>query len=279
MCCLFLCVTNLAEDSTPYGISSNNVIFNVLVCVLWKSRFFYWIFTVAAIECLVFFSIDRAILMQKPDLYQFTSEKRRIIYFEVTIHVFSVLITAPQILTVNNQDGGCSCAPTTVNIPFLALIYAHVYLWFSLLFVLDSTLLLLAASQVILWVREMSTKNHVDELNTMWYKDLSKSEEQRLRHIRGWRTASMCIVPMALSQVLTFLYDSTYQFLSAVGATTFIINSPQQKVGGLLLVVHANVVPCCLLIWIPALRGVVCSALSKVHVLPPSKCPRGEDVF
>ncbi|VDD78931.1 unnamed protein product, partial [Mesocestoides corti] len=104
---LLSCIINFANDVNPKSISTKSVIFNQIVCVLWHSRFFYWIFTVAAIECLVFFSIDRAILMQKPDLYQFTSEKRRITFFEVTTHVFSVLITAPQILTVNIQSGRC----------------------------------------------------------------------------------------------------------------------------------------------------------------------------
>lgn len=271
--CIMVCVVNFLEDVDPDGITTNNKVFQIIMCVFWNARFFYWIFFVASVECLVFFSIDRVLTLYKSDQLRFTSPRRRVIVYEITIHVFSTILTLPQVLTVNLQDGGCSCAPNKVNIPFLSIIYAHVYIWFVILFVTDGCILLCSAYYIVKWVREMPKEDQYDDLNEASFEEIH-DHERRLKEStgRGYKTASMCILPLAISFVITFSYDSCYQFASALGLTTFIINSIPQKIGGLLLVIHVNVVPVVLLIFIPPLKDfIVRYFLAPLHISKKEK--------
>ncbi|VDL19029.1 unnamed protein product [Hymenolepis diminuta] len=253
--CLLVCIINFMEDCNPKGVTTDNYVFNILMCVFWNARFFYWIFFVAAIQCLVFLSIDRALTLYKSDHLRFTSLRRRILVYEVTIHVFSALITLPQVLTVNLKEDECSCAPNKINIPFLTVIYAHVYIWFTILFVTDGSILLCCAYYIMKWVRETPRREQFDDLNELSFEVIREHGHPFEQYLgKGYKTASMCILPLAVSYVITFSYDSTYQFASALGLATFIINSIPQKIGGLFLVIHVNVVPVILLFYLPPLR-------------------------
>ncbi|VDN97810.1 unnamed protein product [Rodentolepis nana] len=267
--CLLVCIVNLIEDCDPDGVTTDNYVFNTLMCVFWNARFFYWIFFVAVSQCLVFLAVDRVLTLYKCDQLRFTSPRRRIVVYEITIHAFSTLLTLPQVLTVNLQHGGCACAPNKVNIPFLTVIYAHVYLWFTLLFVTDGSILLCSAYYIMKWVRETPSRDQLDDLNELSFEVFSEHGIHLEQYKgKGYKTASMCILPLAMSYILTFSYDSTYQFVSALGLATFIINSIPQKIGGLLLVVHVNVVPVVLFFYLPPLKEFAARYfLAPLHVV------------
>ena len=248
--CLLVCVVNLLEDVNPFGVNTSNALLNLIVCIFWDSRFFYWVFEVSAIQCTVLFACDRLIILRNWDQMRYTSDKRRLLCYEVFIHTFSILFTCPQFLTVNLQNGECNCAPTTVNMDFLTVIYGHVFVWFICLFVIDGALLLCSAYLIAKWVKETPLKQQFDELNAVTFDEKHKAKVIGM----GRKTASLCVIPLAISHVLTFSYDSIYQFLSAAGVTTFVINSPAQKVGGLLIVVNANLVPIILIAYLPPLQ-------------------------
>ncbi len=102
----------------------------------------------------------------------------------------------------------------------------------------------------------------------------------------------MCILPLAVSYLVTFVYDAGYQLFSAFGVATYVINSPQQKVGGLMLMLHANIVPLILLYYIPFLNGWLVSIFVKrapkktvmtvkeLHALPDvEEAPADQTVF
>ncbi|KAM3179977.1 hypothetical protein ACTXT7_017204 [Hymenolepis weldensis] len=271
--CLLVCIVNFLEDCNPHGAKVNNYVLSTIICIFWNARFFYWIFFVATIQCLALFSVDRVLTLYKSDQLQYTVPKKRIIIYEITIHVFSTLITLPQILTVNLQNGGCDCAPNTVNIPFLTVIYAHVYIWYTVLFLIDGGILLCTAYFTVKWIRETPKMEQFDDLNELSFEVVSEHGHIFEQSIgKGYKTASMCVVPLAVSYVITFSYDSTYQFVSALGLATFIINSIPQKIGGLLLIIHVNVVPVVLLCYLPPLRDfTIRYILAPLHIVQKPK--------
>nr|CDS28603.1 amine GPCR [Hymenolepis microstoma] len=253
--CLLVSIVNFLEDCNPNGIKPDNYILGTIICVFWNARFFYWIFLVATTQCVTFFSLDRVLTLYKSDQLRYINSKKRIIVYEITIHVFSILITLPQILTVNLKNGGCDCAPNTVNIPFLTIIYAHVFIWYAVLFLLDGGILLCTAYFIVKWVRETPKMDQFDDLNELSFDVIKEHEHNFAQYIgKGYKTASMCVVPLAVSHIITFSYDSTYQFASALGLTTFIINTVPQRIGGLFLIIQANVIPSILLFYLPPLR-------------------------
>nr|VZI36309.1 unnamed protein product [Spirometra erinaceieuropaei] len=263
-------VINFLSDIYPHSVRTGNYHFNRLVCLLWNSRFFYWIFNVMGGMFLAIFAVDRYAILAQLDRFRITVPEYRVPSYVVFVVISSLLLSLPQLLTVNLQGDTCDCAPIQVNIPFLALVYAHVYIWFSLLLVFEGSLLVYISAQLIRWRQNWLPANHNwrldDDLSALSLKrptalGIQKRAKKgpansstRNDKCRSWSSASFCILPLTASYVLTDAYDSIYQFLSAVGLTTFIINSPEQRVGAMLLLVHSTAVPLILCFYIPSLR-------------------------
>ena len=160
--------------------------------------------------------------------------------------------------TVSFQDGKCSCAPITVNLAFLSIAYANVYIWFVSLCVVNSILLLTWGILILKWTADTPLSQQFDELNAVTFNE---GEKVKITG-KGRRTASMCVLPMTISHIFTFSYDATYEFLSAVGTTIYAINSPQQKIGVLLLLINANIIPLILIGYLPPLKELILRCIS-----------------
>ncbi|VDK24433.1 unnamed protein product [Taenia asiatica] len=244
----------LLGDVTPARVEFSIVELNYAICVIWDSRFLYWLFNKVAIEAFVFFAIDRALTLGGSQAFRFVPVESRLTLYQSCIYIYSLLITIPQFFSVNLEKGGCSCAPTTVNVPFLAIIYAHVFIRFALLVVLNGIIVLYSSARVIRWVQQTPVRHQIDELNFLHFKNPSEEELKRLEPLHSWKTPSMSILPLSICFVISFGFDATYQFLSGAGLTTYVIGGVAQRIGTLLLLVFTNFVPLTLMVTLPVLR-------------------------
>lgn len=273
VCCLLSSLVNLMGDVNPAGLFTGNYVFNKMICIFWNSRLFYWCFTVIGVQAMVLFCMDRALTIRKLDKLRLTSHDNRFLNYQFFIYIFSFFMVLPQVFTVNIASEKCSCASTMIIIPFLTLIYAHVYLWFGLILLLEGGLIVASAIEVIIWVRETPIKFQKDDLNSLRDGDANPTTTHR-----GWRTSSMCLLPIACVYIVTFGYDASYQFMSAISSIDYVINSYQQRFGAMLLVVYSNAIPVILLTYVASLRGHVRSMfLRMVAFLGVSKRPWADD--
>lgn len=277
VCCFLASLVNLLGDVNPNDIVTDNVAFNILVCIFWNSRIFYWGFTVVGMYAVVLFAVERAIVLRNFEIFRFTAPSRRLVAYGAIICIFSALLVTPQVLTVNLQGDRCSCAPTAVSVPFLYVICAHVYLWFILLFLVNGFLLFAAAIHVILWVREPPFKSQKDDLNSLRF-DVEPPSLKHTNSSSRWATASMCLLPLAGFYVALIGFDAFHQVLSVVATMTYVIGSDQQRCGALLLVLYLNAVPVILCAYVPSLRCFVASFYRKIaSTLKPSPTITGLD--
>lgn len=247
-------VIKLVGDVTPSRVEFSIVELNYAICVIWDSRFLYWLFNTFAIEAFVFFAIDRALTLGGSQAFRFVPVESRLTLYQSCIYIYGLLITIPQFFSVNLEKGGCVCAPTTVNVPFLAIIYAHVFIRFALLVVLNGVIVLYSSVRVIRWIQQTPVRHQVDELNFLHFKNPSEAELKRLEPLHSWKTSSMSILPLSICFIVTFGFDATYQFLSGVGLTTYVIGGAAQKMGTLMLLVFTNFAPLMLMVALPVLR-------------------------
>lgn len=248
-------IIKLISGVVSFQTNSTSVALNYANCFLWNSRFLYWLFNIFAIEAITLFAFDRATTLKKIVLFPLMSAESRLKCYLVTVYCFGIAISVPQFFSVNIQGGGCTCAPSKINISILSIIYAHVFLRFFLLVLINGGLQLLSAAVVVIWIRETPLKNQHDELNYLFLmKQPSNAEMVHVDKFRSWKTASLCTLPLSIFYIITFGFDATYQFFSGAGVTTYIIGGPAQKAGTMLLVAFSNIAPIILLISIPILR-------------------------
>ncbi|VDL88186.1 unnamed protein product [Schistocephalus solidus] len=265
-------IVNFMSDVYPYNLRTQNYHFNRLICIFWKSRFLYWIFDVMAGIFMALFAVDRYACLAQLDRFRITAPEYRSASYVIFVVVSALFLSLPQILTVNLREDRCDCALIRVSIPFLSLVYAHVYVWFSLLLVFQGSLMGFICVQLIDWKLNRLSANYTwrleDDLNGMTLKQpvvphLLKPQRKKKGTVASsicdakghkWTSASFCILPLTLSYVLAMVYDSTYQFLSALGLTTYIISSEEQRVGEMLLLTHSTAVPLIICFYIPSLR-------------------------
>ncbi|VDM34672.1 unnamed protein product [Hydatigera taeniaeformis] len=244
-------IIKLLGDVTPARVEFSIVELNYAICVLWDSRFLYWLFNKFSIEAFIFFAIDRALTLDGSQYVRFVPMESRLTLYQASIYIYGLLITIPQFFSVNLERGGCACAPTTVNVPFLAIIYAHVFIRFALLVVLNGAVVLYSAFRVIRWVEKTPVREQVDELNFLHFSNPSEAELKRLEPWHSWKTPSMSILPIGICFIITFGFDATYQFLSGAGLTTYVIGGAPQKMGTLMLLIFTNFVPLTLMVALP----------------------------
>ncbi|VDN10033.1 unnamed protein product [Dibothriocephalus latus] len=189
-CYLLSATVNFIATVYPYKLRAQNYHFNRFVCLFWDSRFFYWIFSIMGDLSLATFSVDRFFTLAQLDRFRVTLPEYRSFTFVNFAVVSALLLSLPQLLTVNLQGDSCDCAPT----------------------------------QLIRWKLNRLPANHnwrnEDDLNGMAFKGQAAAAADTLishhyQQCRSWSSASLCILPLAVSYALTAVYDSTYQFLSA----------------------------------------------------------------
>ena len=248
-------ILKLISGTIPFKTNGTSVALNYVNCFIWDSRFLYWLFNIFTIEAFTLFALDRALTIRKIALFPFMSAESRLRCYLATIYCFGIAITVPEFFSVNLEGGGCTCAPSVVNVPVLSIIYAHVFLRFFLLVLINGGLQIFSTVVVVIWIRQTPLKCQHDALNYFHHvKQPSSAEMEHVEKYKSWKTASLCILPLSSFYVATFGFDATYQFLSGAGAATYIIGGPLQKTGTMLLVVFSNIAPLILLTSLPVLR-------------------------
>ncbi|VDK33871.1 unnamed protein product [Dibothriocephalus latus] len=257
--CMLACWVNLVEDVAPKVQKTPSYHFNRLLCIFWQSRFLYWIFVVIASQFL-FFGVYRYLDMTGADDYKMLSEEYQIPTYSTVITVFSVLITGPQTLSVNLVGDDCNCSNRKINIPFLSLIYAQVYLWIAILIVFDGSVLAYISVRLRRLLRTPAGCKREDKLELLHFYNTGLSECQLSTTTAAAAvcssgiTGSMCITPLFVSYLLFFSYDQLYQFASAVDLTTYVIGTQVQQCGELLIIGHFVLVPIIIVVYIRPLR-------------------------
>ncbi|VDK82336.1 unnamed protein product [Dibothriocephalus latus] len=258
MSCAMASLVNLIEDAGPQIQKTSSYHYNRLVCIFWESRFLYWIFLVIASQFLFFFAVYRFLDMTGADEYKMISAEYQISTYSTTIAVFSVFMTIPQTFSVNLVGDDCSCSNRKINIPFLSLIYAQVYLWVSILMVFDGCVLTYICVCLLRLIRTPTECRREDKLELLHFDNTRFSETQLSANTSaaalGRITGSMCIIPLFVNYLACVSYDVLYQFASALDLTTYVIGTGVQKFGELLIVGQFVMVPIVLLVYIRPLR-------------------------
>nr|CUU98304.1 centrin 3 [Hymenolepis microstoma] len=247
-------IIKLANDLTPSKYESGGVALNYFLCVVWDSRFLFWLFSTFSVAGLALFSLDRALTLLNKDSLRLVPAESRLRTYQISIYLYGLFLTAPQFISVNLENGTCTCAPTTVNVPVLALLYAHVFIRYVLLVILNGGILCMCAGLVIKWIKQTPSKHQVDELNSLHFDIPSAAELKRLEESHSWKTPSLCILPISIFYVMNVSFDAGYQFISGIGLTTYVIGGKIQRFGILLLIFFSNTVPLTLLVMLPVFR-------------------------
>ncbi|BHF72782.1 hypothetical protein SprV_0401585300 [Sparganum proliferum] len=251
---LLTLIIHFLEDVYPFPLMTSNLTFNRFICVIWYSRFFYWVFVVIGGLVLTYFTANRAMQIVCKYQYAFSSSKAVELGTVGVMVFFSALLTLPQMLIVQTDGKQCICSEVPIKVPNIIWTFTEVYLFFAVLFLLNGIILTVSCVQVIRWMYQTQKDNRIDTVNSACFPDTPPELVEKFTRCQGWKSSSMCMVPLTVSYLTCFGYDCIYQFICATGKCTYVINSPAQKFGGLLLIVHAVAVPIIILIFIPALR-------------------------
>ncbi|VDM00629.1 unnamed protein product [Schistocephalus solidus] len=169
---------------------------------------------------LAIFAVNRFFCLARLELYRVTVREYRLTSYVTLAVVASLFLSLPLLLTVNLNNDQCDCAPIKITILFLRVISAPVYLWFILLLVFIS-------AQLIRWILNRISTHYswrtANDLNSLTLKQpadvtIAHQLEESSRDLdgapddkrHGWTSASFCILPLTVSYVLTFVYNSTY---------------------------------------------------------------------
>nr|VZI50478.1 unnamed protein product [Spirometra erinaceieuropaei] len=295
--CLISSFISLVDDVITYDTMTGNRFFDSLICLLWNSRFIYWLFLTLVVQSLVFFVCNRAINLLHPDHRRITTENQLLTVYMLTVVGSSLLIMAPQLLMTRLDREDCDCAPAPENIPLLSVVFAHAYLWFLFLAIIYPTVLVYICSTMLLRVLRGNREPLVDDLDAIYFPngysssatDVSsvsstaalqlsvvsdeqgtKDDDDEVSQVT-W-SASFCIVPLTAAYIATFTYDATYQFLSAAGKLSYVLRSPAQQFSEVLLILFTALVPLILFFHIPAMRSLIFVAIASLR----KRCSNGQ---
>ncbi|VDM18220.1 unnamed protein product [Hydatigera taeniaeformis] len=254
ICSVLQLIINLLGDIYPHQIRTGNYGFNIFLCVVWTSRFSFWIFAIIGAHALIYFSTNRTIQIVANLQLSFASSRNIDLVYIAGLTLYSAIITVPQVFTLNYDGDRCYCDEALMRLSFLQLAYAEVYIFFVQVLLVNSLVLLISCCLIIKWVKKTPREKFMDTLNTLSFPNTPEQELKAYSEMKGWSTSTMCIVPMFVSYVIAFSYDLTYQFISAVGFTQYPINGYNQKIGVWIQLLHPMLIPYFLFYYIPALR-------------------------
>ncbi|VDN14053.1 unnamed protein product [Dibothriocephalus latus] len=269
-------VIDFLHDVGPPSSNTGKIYFDGLVCLFWSSRFLYWYSKVHVYHSAVAFAHNRAFKLLQLRYYRLTTERRRLTAYMLFAFIGSFLAAVPQLLGAQPQVKNCACASPIGDLVVLSVVYAHSYLMVAFFAIIYPALLVYISIALLLrlWKSTtMGTPMGEDEMDKLAFPDtLSPSEDSLTIHSnpgdlqqrriaahsdRSDWPASFCIKPLTVAYIATFTYDAVYQLLSATGTLTYVIQSPRQTFGEILLIFFTALVPLILFFHIPAMRSVI----------------------
>ncbi|KAL5969448.1 hypothetical protein TSMEX_002820 [Taenia solium] len=254
ICAVLQLIINLIADIYPYPIRTASYGFNIFMCIIWTSRFAFWIFAIIGAHAQLYFSTHRTLQIVANLQLSFASSRNVDLVYIAGLTLYSAIITVPQVFTIEYDGDRCYCSETLMELSFLQIAYAQVYIFFTQVLLVNSVVLLISCYLIIKWVKNTPREKFMDTLNTLSFPNTPEQELKAYSEVKGWSTSTMCIVPMFVSYVVAFSYDTTYQFLSAIGLTYYPINGLTQKFGVWIQLLHPMLIPYYLFYYIPALR-------------------------
>ncbi len=257
--CFVVILFYLLDIFLPSTLASKRPIVNHIYCVLWTSHFLRWTALLMGANIMLFFIINQSIQVVCRYQYSFNSSKYSDHIYLLILFLFSVCLATPQIFTHRRTvEGECLCDAEEQDLPFLTVAYAGAFLQFLVVYVFNGSLIAFSCYKTVRTIHATPSAEQNDALNGYYFMTGTKEDVHDLEEeSKGWRTGSFIMLPMTLSYLICFLYDTLYQFLSAVGFTVYIRNGFIAFFGNWLFVLHSCFVPAMLLYYIPVLRGLV----------------------
>ncbi|BHF77560.1 hypothetical protein SprV_0602066800 [Sparganum proliferum] len=292
--CLAATLVSFLNDVAARSSNTGNAFLDGLVCVLWSSRFIFWYSKAHVYHGLFFFACNRAFEMLQIKNYPMITEKQRLTAYMLLVFICSFLSAAPQLLLAQPHVKNCACAPPTRDLVILTMTYAHTFLWVAILAVIYPAILVYICIALVLRARRSERGALVDDLDQLYFPNSfpsspsfstpatsASSVPPSTRSIPGdgaatrygtdddsdpriW-SASFCLIPLSATYIATFSYDATYQFLSATGTITYVLRSPGQQFGEILLVLFPTLVPLIIFFHIPAMRSLIFVATAALQ--------------
>nr|VZI04361.1 unnamed protein product [Spirometra erinaceieuropaei] len=149
-------VIHFLEDVYPYPLMTDNLTFNRIICIIWYSRFFYWVFIVIGGLVLTYFTANRAMQIVCKYQYAFSSSKALELGTVAIIVFFSALLTLPQMIIVQTDGKKCICSEVPIKVPNIIWTFTEVYLFFAVLFLLNGIILTVSCvQQTKTWRRQL----------------------------------------------------------------------------------------------------------------------------
>ncbi|EUB56585.1 hypothetical protein EGR_08551 [Echinococcus granulosus] len=254
ICSVLQLIINLIGDIYPYSIRTGSYGFNLFLCALWTSRFAFWIFAIIGAHAQVYLCTNRAMQIVSNLQLSFASSRNIDLVYIAGLVLYSTLITVPQAFTIVYDGDECYCSEQLTYLSYLQLAYAQVYIFFIQVLLVNSIVLFTTCFCVVKYVKNTPHEKFMDTLNALSFCNTPEEELKAYTEVKGWSTSTMCIVPMFVSYFISFSYDTTYQFVSAIGLTHYPINGLTQKVGVWIQLIHPALIPYYLFYYIPALR-------------------------
>nr|CDS27120.1 conserved hypothetical protein [Hymenolepis microstoma] len=266
ICAFLTLLINFIGDICSSSIETGIYGLDVFICGVWGSRFIYWIFSIVGAHALIYFATYRTIQIAENLQLSFATSANIDLIYVAGLTIYSIMITIPQIFSVQCSGVGCHCREELNGDWGSELIYARVYIFFSQVFIINSMILAVCSMNVIKWVKKTSKQSFYDTLNALRFKDDTVEMAQAYEKECGWSTSSMCIVPMTFTYTIAFSFDTTYQFVSAIGLATYTKQGIHQKIAHTLLLVHPAAIPFAIFYYIPALRFRVLKHWNRILV-------------
>lgn len=254
ICTFMQLLINFLEDVNPYSVNTPSAEFNLFVCGLWTSRFIHLIFYVIGIHAFVYCSTNRTMQIVENLQFSFATSRNIDLVYIAGFTLYSLVITAPQIFTLNYNKFNCTCENEMMNSIFLELAYARIYVFFFQVFILNFLGLAICCGLIIRWVKRTPEEKFYDTLNALSFPNTPEAELKAYDSIKGWSTSSMCMVPLTCTFFLSFSYDSIYQFISAIGVVKYNYSGNPQKISQVFLLIYPVTLPYILFYYIPALK-------------------------
>ncbi|VDO15156.1 unnamed protein product [Rodentolepis nana] len=254
ICAFLKLLINFIDDICPPSIETGIYGLDFFICGVWESRFVYWIFSIVGAHALIYFAAYRTMQIAEHLQFSFATSANIDLIYVAGLTIYSVMITFPQIVSVQFYGVGCQCGKKLNSDWGSELVYAQVYIFFSQVFIINSMILAICSMNIIKWIKNTPKESFYDTLNILHFKDDTLKMTQAYEKECGWSTSSMCIVPMTFTYTIAFSFDTTYQFVSAIGLTSHKQNDICHKIAQALLLIHPAAIPFVIFYYIPALR-------------------------
>ncbi|KAA3675503.1 uncharacterized protein DEA37_0008324 [Paragonimus westermani] len=222
-------------------VQTGSEIADKIFCTIWYRDNLIWIGVILSVQNIVCISFDRYMAVLHPVTYKLRQKKLTFgMYIYISLN--GIVMFYPNLVARRYANGRCGYVQLSESYVLRQFFEVEPYIWLVFLYILPTVFVIFLHARIVCYLRQ-------NLLNSITFHqdidDASKEAQSKAIKARV-RKLTWTIMLMSCTLMCFYAYDEITYVLATFKLVRYIVGTPSQQAGVLLVILNSCAIPCIL---------------------------------